>query len=104
VFSDWLGGFSRLQPASVGFGRCSTCLPSSQPNPYEPGQCRSCKLSSPEARSGRSTREHFIALDIALACLGSADVALRTFLDIDVSDEEQREKLAADISDVIPRD
>jgi AcrR family transcriptional regulator len=50
-----------------------------------------------------------IALDIALACLGSADVALRTFLDIDISDEEQRARLVADISDVIllgvmPRD
>lgn len=50
-----------------------------------------------------------IALDIALACLGSADVALRTFLDIDISDEEQRARLVADISDVVllgvmPRD
>ena len=48
------------------------------------------------------------AVDIALFCLGSATDALRTFLDIDISDDEQREALVADITDiylygVIPR-
>ena len=48
------------------------------------------------------------AIDIALFCLGSANDALRTFLDIDISDDEQREALVADITDiylygVIPR-
>ena len=50
-----------------------------------------------------------LALNIALTCLGSADVALRTFLDLDISDEGQRAQLATDIIDVIlygvmPRD
>ena len=48
------------------------------------------------------------ALDIALFCLGSATDALRTFLDIDISDDQQREALVAGITDiylygVIPR-
>lgn len=48
------------------------------------------------------------AVDIALFCLGSATDALRAFLDIDISDDEQREALVADITDiylygVIPR-
>jgi len=48
------------------------------------------------------------ALDIALFCLGSATDALRTFLDIDISDDEEREALVAGITDiylygVIPR-
>ena len=40
------------------------------------------------------------ALDIALFCLGSATDALRTFLDIDITDDEQREALVADITDI----
>lgn len=48
------------------------------------------------------------AVDIALFCLGSATDALRAFLDIDISDDEQREALVAEITDiylygVIPR-
>ena len=48
------------------------------------------------------------AIDIALFCLGSATDALRTFLDIDITDDEQREALVAGITDiylygVIPR-
>ena len=40
------------------------------------------------------------AIDIALFCLGSATDALRTFLDIDITDDEQREALIADITDI----
>ena len=40
------------------------------------------------------------ALDIALFCLGSATDALRTFLDIDITDDKQREALVADITDI----
>jgi len=40
------------------------------------------------------------ALDIALFCLGSATNALRTFLDIDISDDEEREELVAAITDI----
>ena len=40
------------------------------------------------------------ALDIALFCLGSASDALRTFLDIDITDDKQREALVADITDI----
>jgi len=40
------------------------------------------------------------ALDIALFCLGSAADALRTFLDIDIADDKQREALVADITDI----
>ena len=40
-------------------------------------------------------------INIALALLSSADVALRTFSGLDISDEEQRARLAAEISDII---
>jgi len=40
------------------------------------------------------------AVDIALFCLGSATDALRTFLDIDITDDKQREALVADITDI----
>ncbi len=41
------------------------------------------------------------ALALALACLASIDLALRTFLDIDITDEGQRDALVDDIVDVI---